>query len=748
MASISDNQRGDGGPSPEHKAGRRRTPGSREIPVFVAAVLLAALVRALYLVQLARSPDAAIAVGPDVREYHTWALDILGGALLWGRVHIHAPLYAYFLAGLYWLTDQNILVVRAVQLGLNVAALVLTALALRIGGRRRAALLLAWLWALYLPMVFYAAELVSEGLLVFWISLALFLFALATHALANSARRGRHRSLFFLTGLALGLAAVTHPLSLGFGMLCPVLAGLRVGHSRGRKAGAFALGAVALGLVLPVLAVASRNYTVSGEFIPIQARAGLNFFIGNNPAATGTCYVRPGRQYRQLVEAPFRAGISSEQQSSRFFVDRARAFIRGHPLEWLGLLGRKFLLTWNARELVSGADLPELRPRTPLMTSFLLRFGLVAPLAFLGLVFERRRRGFGPFVALVASYTLVLTLLVVSGRYRMGMLPGVLALAAAGLDWGRRALKQRDNRRLTAGALVLAVGAAAAYLPRPPHLPAASAEVALARAEAAYRTGALAVAEKAASDVLAVAPKQGDAWMLLGIIAADRGNHEEAIRCYRQALESMPDDPEVSVNLAISVSILGKKTEAAALLEKTLRRRPDSAQAWYNLGVIKQEQGKSAEAADAYRRALSIRPGLPSPHLNLAVILQQQGRLDEALRHYRAAVRVAPRKVNAINALAVFLAGRGDVRGAVRWFERSLKLNPKQIHIWLMYSDFLSFSNRRNAAAEALERACRANPDARLLRQRPPPSAPPSPPKPPSSQGPSAASSGAAAEKR
>ncbi|NOY82112.1 MAG: tetratricopeptide repeat protein [Kiritimatiellaeota bacterium] len=720
-----------------------RAPTSRESRALLAAVLLAVVVRALYLFQLARLPDAAVAVGPDVREYHTWALDILGGALLWSRVHIHAPLYAYFLAGLYWLTDQNILIVRAVQLGLNVAALILTVLALRVSGQRRGALVLAWLWAVYLPMVFYAGELVSEGLLVFWISLALLLFASAARHAADPACRGRNRRLFFLAGLALGLAAVTHPLSLGFGLLCPALAARRVGRVRGRRAGASAAGAITLGLLLPVLAVATRNYAVSDEIIPIQARAGLNFFIGNNPAATGTCYVRPGRQYRQLLEAPLRAGIKSEQQSTRFFLDQAWGFIREHPLEWLGLLGRKFLLTWNARELVSGADLPQLRPQPPLMSSTLLRFGPVAPFAFLGLVFVRRRRALTPFVALVASYTLVLTLLVVSGRYRVGMLPGVLALAAAGLEWLRRAVQRRDGRRLAAGALVLAVGLATAYLPRPPPLPSASAEVALARAEAAYRTGALATAEKAARDALRTAPGQANALMLLGIIAADRGNHQEAIRYYRQALQAAPDDPEASVNLAVSLSILGKKTEAADLLKQTLLRRPDSAQAWYNFGVIQQERGKPTEAADAYRHALRIRPGLPSPHLNLAVILQQQGKLDEALRHYRAAVRVAPRKVNAMNALAVFLAGRGDVRGAVRWFEKSLKLNPNQIHIWLMYSDFLLFSNRKADAAKALERACRANPDARLLRQTPLQR-----PKPPSSQGPSAASSGAAAEKR
>ena len=169
-------------PEPGGDAGR-----SRPALWLIGAVVAGALgLRFVYLVDYQSSPLFATAAGPDVTEYYEWALAILAGQWLWAETPFHAPLYAYFLAGLYAVTGQTLAAVRFGQLLLGLAALALLSFST---GRRlgwRIGIATAALWALYVPVVYYEAELFAEGLAVFLNSCVLAL-------LLGSERPGRRR---------------------------------------------------------------------------------------------------------------------------------------------------------------------------------------------------------------------------------------------------------------------------------------------------------------------------------------------------------------------------------------------------------------------------------------------------------------------------------------------------------------------------------------------------------------------------
>ena len=73
----------------------------------------------------------------------------------------------------------------------------------------------------------------------------------------------------------------------------------------------------------------------------------------------------------------------------------------------------------------------------------------------------------------------------------------------------------------------------------------------------------------------------------------------------------------------------GKLDEAVACYRRALELKPDFAEAHNNLGVALKEQGKLDEAVACYRRALELKPDFAEAHNNLGIALKDQGKLEK-----------------------------------------------------------------------------------------------------------------------
>lgn len=692
-----------------------RKPILVELCLFWAVLLLAGFCRALYLFQYGQTLLGPVAVGPDVQEYMKWARQILGGQWLWTRVHFHAPLYPYLLAFLLRVTGSNLMLVRALQSGLDLAALTATMLAARLAWNRRVALVTGLFWALYLPLIYYSAEFISEGLLVFWLSCAGLSWVTAMRIRTRFGAGSGSTCLYALSGLFVGLASITHPLSLAVG---PALAALTVWQERRCRGWRPALAAgvlLLLALLLPVTAVTCRNLAVSGAPVPVQARQGMNFYIGNNPDATGTCNVRPGQEYDALLAWPAEAGHHGAAAATRFYHRRAWAFIRSQPWRWAGLLLRKLALTWNAAEITTGPDLPQLQVLTAFMRLPLLRFGVIAPLALAGFWFSRRRPEGLFFLVLPAVYTITLTIFVTGGRYRLGMIPGLLPAAAAGVDGFWQAFRT-ENRQAAVTGLGLALAAALpAFVLTPPPVPHAAAEAAELLAEAAWHTERPETALRWLRRGLREKPQDPMMNHLMGVILTDAEEYETALRCLRNAAAANPDNSRIGVDLATLLIRLGHVQQATAELERLRDRYPGDALVWYNLGVLAEGRGEFEAALTCYKRSCRLDPGLVSAHLNAGVLHHRRLEHERAESCYQRVLRLDPDKVQALTGMAILRADQADAGAARRFFEKSLRLDPEQAGLWILYSQFLTACGRRTDAADALRRAVAANPGAEEL---------------------------------
>ena len=97
----------------------------------------------------------------------------------------------------------------------------------------------------------------------------------------------------------------------------------------------------------------------------------------------------------------------------------------------------------------------------------------------------------------------------------------------------------------------------------------------------------------------------------------DQGKLEEAIACYRRALELKPDYAKAHNNLGNALKDQGKLDEAVACYRRALELKPDYAEAHNNLGNALKDQGKLEEAVACYRRALELKPDYAEAHSNL-----------------------------------------------------------------------------------------------------------------------------------
>ena len=420
----------------------------------------------------------------------------------------------------------------------------------------------------------------------------------------------------------------------------------------------------AVALVLTLSPLALRNHIVQGGPLPFQGA--WSFYMGANPEADGTPYVRQGLQWQRHELPPLRAGFVEPVSRGFYYLRSGVRFAAENPAQYLHLLYRKFRLFWNAFEIPVSSDLSYYREHSILYRILLINFGVVAPLAVAGL-FPGGRRDAG--YLLLWSFVLVSLatgmLFTVSARYRVPAAPFLIILAAHGFSLLLAFLRAGDWRRTAGFAAVLAAAAALVHTGvdarQVDHV-----RPAFLMGMVHFRSGDLGAAEQAYANGLAKNPDDPDLLNGLGTVYSARGRHGAAEEAFERAIALAEDYAQPRFNLGALYLKLGRPREAIAALEQALAidlRPIPRYKGNLALGDAYMQEEQFGAAARAFERALQYRR---DPHA-LYGLSNARGKLGDPGSQVRAleqAVELDSTFAPALRNLGVLYLMRGDPEAA------------------------------------------------------------------------------------
>jgi hypothetical protein len=562
--------------------------------VLPAVLVLAAAFRLAHVMALADTPFFEN-LGLDPLVYDEWGQRIAAGDWIGSRIFYQDPLYPYFLGVIYSIFGRQLMLVYLLQVGFGVATCWLTALL----GRRMfgvaAGNLAALMSALFLPSIFYEAQIEKTFLSVFLVAAFLVLAldprqsarlaAGAVLALASLTRA--NLILFIPIGIAMllferegrvsrrrGPAVADTPLS-------PVSYDfLRAPQERGmRQAAAFLVGAVLV--LLPILL---RNYYVEGQWVLTTSQAGQNFYIGNNPMNTTGSYIvppsiRPDPRYEEM---DFRAAAEkatgrklTPQEVSQYWWDESFKHMRKDPVFAQMMMLRKFMVFWNDYEIPDNLNMYLMERWSWVLRLPLLGIGALTALAVLGAgVWFREKVEVRILVAFTAIYCVTVVAFFVFSRYRIQIVPVLVVFAAAAVLWLEQQIRRARWENVAGGSAAILMTGFFCFQ----------------SFEFTHRDKAIAISLNN-----------------LGALYAEQGNTPKAIETYEEAVKLSPGGVIGAMRiLGDHYMRTGDFARAEHHMRQVLTHKPESQMGWNALVALYTKMLEAAPGDEAVAAKLAL----------------------------------------------------------------------------------------------------------------------------------------------
>lgn len=668
----------------------------------VVSMLVAVALRLARLLEARASDPLYAAHLLDAAFYNEMATKIVAGGPNLPGPFLMAPLYGYFLAGVYRIFGTDPTPVYAIQIVLGAATAGLAAwLGRRLGGD-----VASWIAglavAIYAQLVLYDVRLLSVSLSVFLVTIGACILVRAWDRSAETSRSAWP----LLAGLVLGLdttARANMLLALPFVGLAFLL--------RGRR-GVPAMFLFALGAAAPLALTTAHNWAQGERGVPVSVNGGINLYRGNNPLFFDEA-VHPFRldggkdalaKKARLVASMDSGQWVSFREADRYWIRRTLAEWRADPLRYALLFGRKLSQTLGFREVGDTNDL-EYEQQTSKVLSFLPRlYGPAAILALIGLAtgLAPRRRTWSddlPLRLVLAIGFVSIALFFFVSRYRVPLFP--LTAAYAGATVAGLVAHRREPRVVVPTTIAIAVlcvllvpRATASWLPwavadgrsdareQPCALdehilrdPAIEEEFKVAAF--AMASGNDADAESKMRAIWTKDPGHTPAGVDLAYLLLKRGQDREAGDISAKIVRANRCDDKALANLGLSLLRLDQPVPAARALEQAIRIEKYEPRYWLNLGAAYVRLGRASDAKVLLDR--SIQWGDPSEwegRYLLGRIYVQSGDYKTAQRLFaEAAARTPPRAdLTAWQGLAAF--GAGDMTLARERYDVAEPLGP------------------------------------------------------------------------
>jgi tetratricopeptide (TPR) repeat protein len=173
-----------------------------------------------------------------------------------------------------------------------------------------------------------------------------------------------------------------------------------------------------------------------------------------------------------------------------------------------------------------------------------------------------------------------------------------------------------------------------------------------------------------------------------GIEFHDKGDYDQAILIYNQALELDKDNALALAEKAFSLLAYGKADESIVCCRRAIEKRPGAPEldmVYVTYGNALDESGQAARALEIYDEGISKYPEYYQLYFNKGIALTGMDLYDDAILCFQKSLTIRPDHAGSNNALA-----------------RILKMKNKRIPALLVYCRFLVLEPDGTRAAENL----------------------------------------------
>jgi tetratricopeptide (TPR) repeat protein len=677
---------------------------NRRYWAILTGILLTGLaVRAFYLTEVERLPDFHYPLLDHL--YHDyWARLIAFGEkdlppgipdpMISVTPYFRPPGYPFFLAGIYRVFGTSPYMPRVVQMLVGMISCLAGFLFCRKWLGAVPGLIFAFLMATSWIFIYYEAKLHSPVLLVL---LAILLVAVLSRLTE------RCRLMDAVTaGILLGLFAIVRPNILTFA--APALLWMLwvVSRYAGWRRSIFAGIIFVMAVAAAILPLTVRNIIVANDPVLISANGGINLFFGNNTLSDGVAASHPEVgawscfDYPRLVNdlEMQQGGEMSYSAASAYFAGKARRFFIEHPVHALKNTLHKACLFWSPDEVASYNDVGEERKLSvmlrwlPLPFSFTLVPAVCGIGMFLSGYFQQKREKTAMVftraqmqvlclvLLFIATYSTTLVLFIVSGRYRLPVLPFLLMGTAFALYQGACFIRRRNIEEITVWCsifvflYVLLQTEVFSYTPR---VEAARLHQAIAYQHAGKWDSAL----EQLQDAIRKNNRNAELYCTLGGVYLHKNELNQAVEAYMTALELDPGFAAAHVGLGKAHVRSGELEKAEHAFRDALKITPGYDLAHTCMGSLLAMQGDRQQAAAHYEKALATNPRQDEALLCLGSLLAEEGRMDEAMEKFNKTLEMNPANAGAHVALGQIYAAREENDAAFARFAKALQLDPE-----------------------------------------------------------------------
>jgi len=186
--------------------------------------------------------------------------------------------------------------------------------------------------------------------------------------------------------------------------------------------------------------------------------------------------------------------------------------------------------------------------------------------------------------------------------------------------------------------------------------------------------------------VLAVAP-QHFIFIQQGWEQVEKGNHEQAIHYFTEAIDLNHKDAESYYGRGTAYSRKGQYEEAISDYTKAIEINSMDAKAYYNRGIACYKKDQYDQAISDFKKAFEINPNNAEAYYNRGATRYKKGEHDQAISDFKKAFEIDPNNprylVTYIDHEIAYFEDKGQYDQAISNDTKAPEINPRGAKVYI-----------------------------------------------------------------